>query len=60
MIESGVRLKNGRLGTNVYHLWHRENDRKAEIQNWQRLQERINAHESRARLGLDQYLKGQA
>ena len=60
LIESGVRLKNGRLATNVYHLWHRENDRKAEAQNWQRLQERINAHESRAQLGLDQYLKGQA
>ncbi len=55
LIESGVRLKNGRLATNVYHLWHPENDRKAEGQNWQRLQERLNAHESRAQLGLDQY-----
>ena len=55
LIESGVRLKNGRLATNVYHLWHRENDRNAEDQNWQRLQQRIAAHESRAQLGLDQY-----
>ena len=55
LIESGVRLKNGRLATNVYHLWHPENDRKAQGQNWQRLQDRINAHETRAQLGLDQY-----
>ncbi len=55
LIESGVRLKNGRLATNVYHLWHRENDRRAEGENWQRLQQRINAHESRAQMGLDQY-----
>jgi glycosyltransferase involved in cell wall biosynthesis len=55
LIESGVRLKNGRMATNVYHLWHPENDRKAQGQNWQRLQERIAARETRAQLGLDQY-----
>ena len=55
LIVSGVRLKNGRMATNVYHLWHPENDRKAQGQNWQRLQERIRARETRAQLGLDQY-----
>ena len=55
LIESGVRLKNGRLATNVYHLWHPENDRTAHSENWQRLQARINAHETRAQMGLDQY-----
>lgn len=55
LIESGVRLKNGRLATNVYHLWHPENDRSAEGQNWERFQARINAHETRAQLGLEQY-----
>lgn len=55
LIVSGVRLKNGRMATNVYHLWHPENDRKAEGQNWQRLQERISARATRAQTGLDQY-----
>jgi glycosyltransferase involved in cell wall biosynthesis len=55
LIESGVRLKNGRLATNVYHLWHPENDRTAQSENWQRFQARINAHETRAQIGLDQY-----
>lgn len=55
LIESGVRLKNGRLATNVYHLWHPENDRTAHSENWQRLQARINARETRAQIGLDQY-----
>jgi glycosyltransferase involved in cell wall biosynthesis len=55
LIESGVRLKNGRLATNVYHLWHSESDRTAHNENWQRLQARINARETRAQVGLDQY-----
>jgi glycosyltransferase involved in cell wall biosynthesis len=55
LIESGVRLKNGRLATNVYHLWHPESDRTAHSENWQRLQSRINARETRAQMGLDQY-----
>ena len=55
LIESGVRLKNGRLATNVYHLWHPESDRSAHDENWQRLQARIEAREARAHKGLDQY-----
>jgi len=55
LIASGVRLKNGRLATNVYHLWHPEHDRSAHGDNWQRLQARLNARETRAHIGLDQY-----
>jgi glycosyltransferase involved in cell wall biosynthesis len=55
LIESGVRLKNGRLATNVYHLWHRENDRTLHGENWQRLQARIQSRETRAEIGLDRY-----
>ncbi len=55
LIESGVRLKNGRLATNVYHLWHPESDRTAHSENWQRLQARISSRETRAQVGLDQY-----
>ena len=55
LIASGVRLKYGRLATNVYHLWHRENDRTSRSENWQRLQARISERETRAQIGLDQY-----
>lgn len=55
MLESGVRLKNGRMATNVYHLWHNENDRYAQGENWQRLQQRIQSKQVRADVGLDQY-----
>ena len=60
LIESGVRLKNGRLATNVYHLWHRENERTAQGENWQRLQSRIQSHAMRAQIGLDQYQRNYA
>jgi GT2 family glycosyltransferase len=55
LIASGVRLKNGRLATNVYHLWHRENDRTAQSDNWQRLQARIQSRATQAQRGLNQY-----
>ncbi len=55
LIAAGVRLKNGRLATNVYHLWHPENNRSAHRENWQRLQQRIKSQQVRAELGLEQY-----
>lgn len=57
LIESGVRLKNGRLATNVYHLWHRENERTAKGDNWERLQLRMRSRATRAEIGLDKYFQ---
>jgi len=56
LIKSGVRLKYGRFATNVYHLWHPENDRTAHNENWQRLQTSIESRETRASVGLSNYL----
>ncbi len=55
LINSGVRRKEGAWATGVLHLWHRENDRRAEGQNWDRLQQRIRERATRAERGLDQY-----
>lgn len=55
LINAGVRRKEGAYATGVLHLWHRENDRRAEGDNWNRLQQRIREHATRARLGLDRY-----
>ena len=55
LLNSGVRRKEGAYATGVLHLWHRENDRRAEGVNWERLQQRIGDHATRAERGLDQY-----
>ncbi len=55
LINSGIRRKEGAYATGVLHLWHRENDRRAEGENWNRLQQRIHGRATRAERGLDQY-----
>jgi hypothetical protein len=55
LLNLGVRRKDGAFATGVLHLWHRENDRAREGENWQRLQQRIGRREKRAALGIDQY-----
>ena len=55
LINAGVRRKEGAYATGVLHLWHRENDRRAEGENWNRLQQRIRDRATWAERGLDQY-----
>ena len=55
LLNSGVRRKEGAFATGVLHLWHCENDRRAEGDNWNRLQQRIRDNATRAELGLNQY-----
>lgn len=55
LLNLGVRRKYGAFATGVLHLWHRENDRAREGENWQQLQRRIASGETRAARGLDQY-----
>ena len=58
LINHGIRRKEGAFATGVLHLWHRENDRRFEGVNWDRLQRRIAAHEVLAASGLDRYVAG--
>jgi glycosyltransferase involved in cell wall biosynthesis len=55
LLNAGIRRKEGAFATGVLHLWHRENDRRHEGKNWDRLQARIASGETRAELGFDQY-----
>ncbi len=55
LLNYGVRRKEGGFATAVLHLWHRENDRAREGENWRRLQQRIAAGTVRAELGLDRH-----
>lgn len=52
LLNHGVRRKEGAWATGVLHLWHRENDRTQEGVNWERLQQRLSARETRATQGL--------
>jgi glycosyltransferase involved in cell wall biosynthesis len=55
LINHGTRRKEGAFATGVLHLWHRENDRRFEGANWDRLQQRIAGHAVLATQGLDRY-----
>lgn len=52
----GSRRKNGFLGTEVYHLWHRENPRSGEAANRARVTARMESGIIRAERGLAQAL----
>jgi len=57
LIHSGIKHKNARFGASVFHLWHREADKKGFDENRQLLDELIASRRTRARIGVDQYLK---
>lgn len=55
LLRSGCRIKNGRFAALVYHLWHRENDRAQQAENWQRFLKVLQSDHVQARRGLNQY-----
>ncbi len=57
LIRAGIKRKSGRFATTVIHLWHAENDRARERDNWTLLSTRFNTKESsfHAENGLNQY-----
>lgn len=56
LIRHGVKVKDGRFAVPVLHLWHKENDRSKQPENWARFEATLNGDHIRARQGLDQYL----
>jgi glycosyltransferase involved in cell wall biosynthesis len=57
LLNAGVRRKEGAFATGVLHLWHRENDRRFEGENLQRLQQRIGSGVTCVERGLSQYAR---
>lgn len=55
LIRAGILLKDGRFAVPVCNLWHKENDRTKQPENWARLETTLNGQHIRAVLGLDQY-----
>jgi glycosyltransferase involved in cell wall biosynthesis len=56
LLHSGVRHKSARFAAPVYHLWHRENDKRGFAENQRLLAELLASTRARAPLGIDQYL----
>ncbi len=55
LINSGVFRKDGRFGTGVFHLWHRESDRGQSEANFARLQHIQATHQTLAETGVSRY-----
>ncbi|QEL56758.1 glycosyltransferase family 2 protein [Chromobacterium paludis] len=52
LLRHGVGMKNGRFAVPVLHLWHRENDRSRQDENWRRFEATLHGEHVRARRGL--------
>lgn len=55
LLNRGVRAKNGRFATAVFHLWHKEASREKAKENWKRLTQLFNSPTTWADKGIDQY-----
>jgi len=56
LLHSGIRYKSARFAAPVFHLWHREADKRGFTENQRLLDELIASQCTRAKLGVDQYL----
>lgn len=52
LLRAGGCIKDGRFAVPVLHLWHRENDRSRQAENWQRFEASLNGTHIRATRGL--------
>jgi len=55
LLRNKIKRKEGRFATPVLHLWHPENDRKNEVENFKRLQQILQSKQIIAEQGLNQY-----
>lgn len=55
LINSGISRKDGRFGTGVFHLWHKESDRAQSDANLARLRAVQSSHNFVAEMGLSRY-----
>ncbi|WP_047248578.1 glycosyltransferase family 2 protein [Chromobacterium subtsugae] len=60
LIRHGVGIKNGRFAVPVLHLWHRENDRSSQGENWERFEASLRGSHVRAVRGLSSGAAGDA
>lgn len=56
LLHAGIRHKSARFAAPVFHLWHREADKRGFNENQRLLDELIASRRTYAKLGVDQYL----
>lgn len=56
LLHAGIRHKSARFAAPVFHLWHREADKRGFDENQRLLDELIASQRTRAALGVEQYL----
>ena len=52
LLRYGVRFKDGRFAVPVLHLWHAENDRSSQDENWNRFEKSLNGDHIKALQGM--------
>lgn len=60
LLRHGTCVKDGRFAVPVLHLWHKENDRSKQPENWARFKATLNGNHTRALQGVDQYATPEA
>ncbi|MFN7085998.1 MAG: glycosyltransferase family 2 protein [Burkholderiales bacterium] len=56
LLHAGIRHKSARFAAPVFHLWHREADKRGFAENQRLLDELIASRRTYAKIGVDQYL----
>jgi glycosyltransferase involved in cell wall biosynthesis len=56
LIRAGILLKDGRFAVPVLHLWHPENDRSKQAENWKKLEATLKSHHVEAKIGYNKHL----
>ena len=56
LLKIGVKRKDGQFSLPVLHLWHQESSRTNEAENLRRLMARIDDKQTKASIGLNQYI----
>ncbi len=59
LLNAGLKRKDGRFALTVIHLWHQENDRSREQENWQLLENVLISKEVRSKQGIEQYIQNE-
>lgn len=57
LLSAGIKRKEGRFALTVIHLWHKENDRRKEKENWLLLERVRHSKEVFSKQGLNQRMK---
>jgi hypothetical protein len=56
LLRLGLKIKDGRYAVPVLHLWHKENDRSKQIENWQKLEATLKSQHVKAKTGYGNYI----